>query len=317
MTQPRRVVGRSATPGEETEAPRARSDGALPAQARLLLALQSTAGNRSVTALVQRWRNTSELPPARSALLQRKVLVDGTWYGKNDEAQLQNLKGPKKLPDWKPFHLADDAFYVVDEAGSGWVADTTLLFYRHKRVPDPNKQGEFLYPRQGYAKVGASGRDPFTDVGFGGAGQARVNPKHPDRRTVAKVRLFKYKREIAGHWMLECEVGGGKGVKYAKIDLTKDGYRIYYGVESQKPTTMSDEISFDLEQPTPVRRVYSVFVALAKGKGKWTGTHLYNCQDFALAMLHELRVQQQGDFATAADWRREQRESLGGQPIDA
>lgn len=68
--------------------------------------------------------------------------------------------------------------------------------------------------------------------------------------------------------MLECEVGGGKGMKYMKIDLMKDGYRVYYGVERQKATNMSDEVSFELEAPTPLQRVYQAFVAIAKGKGK-------------------------------------------------
>jgi len=293
---------------EETETPKARSGagvdsrrsgGALPAQARLLLSLQSKAGNRAVT-----------------ALLQRKVLVDGRWYGKKDEAELQTLKGPKKLPDWSPFHLNDDVYYVVNPAGTGWVEDNVLLFYRFKRVPDPNKEGQFLYPKQGYKKVGASGRDPFGEAGIPGAGQTRLNPKHAER-PVSRVRIYKYSKQTAGHWMLECEVTGVKaGVKYMKIDLTNDGYRIYYGVDKTKPTKESDEVSFDLAQPTPVSVLYELFVRIAKDRGKRTGTHLYNCQDFALIMLQELKVQQQQALATEAEWRDRERASLGGNPID-
>ena len=215
MTRPRRVVGPWATQSEEREALKAgggggfdsarsasERNGPLPGQAQLLRSLQSTAGNRAVTALVRQRRNESGaagLPQGRSALIQRKVLVGGTWYGKKDEAALQALKVPENLPAWSDVQLREDAFYVLKPDRSGWDEDTTLLFYRFKNVGGKST-------RPGYAKVGASGRDPFADVGFGKTGQDRVNPKHLDRRTVLKARLFKYKTEIAGHWMLECEV---------------------------------------------------------------------------------------------------------------
>jgi hypothetical protein len=329
------LVRSARTQGDQSEAPRARSGGgshsaasrvdrggALSAQARLLRSLQSTAGNRAVTALVQQWRNDSgatRLPQGRPAVVQRKLRIGGALYGKGDEQQLQQLKQQRILPDWTTQELESDDHYVLNEEATAWVreTDTTLLFYRDKYLPGkepPGKQGTKGYD----AKLSIGSPSPLTTVGLGSDRKTRVGPKHADRRTVSKMSLFSYETTLpGGHWMLQCDVeqgeGGKTGTKKMKIDLTNAGYRIYYAVTQQVPVqndkVTQGEIHFQLQKAVPVQDVYDAFLAIAEEKRNRTSLYDYNCQDFALAMLQRLGVadQDQQRLVKSAQWRESSR----------
>ena len=326
-------MGRSTrTQGDNGEAPRARRGGdsqsaalrvdrggALSARAQLLRSLQSTAGNRAVTALVQHRRNDSgapRLPQGRPAVVQRKLRVGGTLYGKGDEQLLQALKVERNLPDWTTQELEGNDHYVLNEEATAWVreTDTQLLFYRDKYLAGqepPGKQGTKGYD----AKLSIIDPNPFTTVGVGSDRKTRLGPKHPDRRTVSKLSLFSYETtRPEGHWMLQGDVEGGKtGTKKMKIDLTNAGYRIYYAVSQQVPVqndkVTQGEVHFQLRRATPVQEVYDAFLAIAKEKRNRTSLLDYNCQDFALAMLQRLGVAAQDEerLREKARWREASR----------
>lgn len=300
---------------------------ALTERARLLRSLQSTAGNRSAAALVKRWRDESGaagLSQAPRPVVQRKLRVEGDLYGKDDAAELQDLKLERGLPNWTQQQLEGDDTYVVNREMTAWVkeTDTSLYFYRHKYLPGKEPVGQ--QGTKGYdKKLSLNDADPLAAIGFGAGDKTRVGPKHPDRRTVSKISLFNYETTLPdGHWMLQCEVdqgeGGKTGKKQMKIDLVAAGYRIYYGVTPQTPVknekVTQGEVHFQLQSARTVRDVYGAFLAVAKEKRNWTGTRDYNCQDFALAMLKKLGVanEEQQRLVKAGEFREgTRRENVG------
>ena len=232
-----------------------------------LLAHEATHAVQQGTGAAHESADASASPPQP---VRRKLLVDGNWYGKDEEAELRRLQAEQGLPDWTATQLGAERFYVLSDDRQAWVEDTTLMFYRHK-PSDGHK-------RKAYLKQGAKGTQPGNAPALiSPATQelkepSRVGPKHPEQRTVTKVRLFKYKADepgvSAGHWMLECDAEGGKtGTKKIKIDLMNDGYRIYYGVTRMEPTKFSEEMSFDLDAPVTVGTLYAEFVRIANEKG--------------------------------------------------
>jgi ribosomal protein S18 acetylase RimI-like enzyme len=249
--------------------------------------------------------------------------------GSSPMKTVRSINGPVSPPAVRSAltHAAPNVVQPMEATGVGQVyqGDTAITFYRFKAGA-----------KQGVVTSGtAAGRGPLEQARLGNteAGLTkgtRVLPKH-EERTVSHVTLVKYVlHQTDAHWELLCrvdpikkvnpvtgeEVVSKTGTKYMKIDLLASGYRIYYGVAPTFDTTRypdSERLSFVLPRPTPVMEVYEAFVKIAKQLGKWTSTEVYNCQDFAIAMLEELKV----NPAAETKWRTLAKASLSGSPEQA
>jgi hypothetical protein len=223
------------------------------------------------------------------SVIRRRLFVDGRWYGPEDEKELTDHEKGRaggQLPKWTD-KLQEKKDYTYDEGLGDWMSvSSSMTFYKGATKSTVDSFGGDVLDKAGVRKT-EPGQNEAKD-------QNSKGPRHPVRRTVSKVRLFKFSKETGAHWTLECEVDGGEGaktgVKHMKIDLMNAGYRIFYGGRKQEPTKISDETVVDLESPTPVLRLYQAFIRIAEEKGPRTGSGYYNCQDFALAMLKELKV---------------------------
>jgi hypothetical protein len=227
--------------------------------------------------------------PLAAPVVQRRLIYDGVSYGKGSEAKLKELVD---LPPWSQSQLESDTPFVPNASRTGWVADVPLEFKRF----DFNTT-----TKQGDRTTGASALDPLTEVGFGETSAERIGPRHPDRRHVTKITIVKQGKLADSHWALQCDVAGGKNPKGMKVDLISVGYRIMYGVKQDNPTY--DRVEFTPKAHTSVARVYRAFVEIAKSKGKWAGQNTYNCQDFAMAMLDLLSVNEESSLRDQAEWR--------------
>ncbi|WP_308364565.1 hypothetical protein [Microbulbifer sp. TB1203] len=89
-----------------------------------------------------------------------------------------------------------------------------------------------------------------------------------------------------GHWELFLE--GNEGL-CVKIDLTVHGYRIIYGAGIPQVTAETDPVQI---HNATLGQMVECLVTVSTARGDWTGTQLYNCQDFAVEFMKELNRQQ-------------------------
>ena len=151
------------------------------------------------------------------------------------------------------------------------------------------------------------------------SGPDRVVPKLNSGKTVSNAVLIKDTKgpnEKDWHWTLECEVEGGKSKKTISMDLQPRYHRVHYGASERVSKKKGNEeydiedyeaIPFTLQVPKPVHEVYKAMEEVAKDDEGWTGTAGYNCQNFVLAMLKKLEVNESELLNTEADWREDQR----------
>ena len=86
-----------------------------------------------------------------------------------------------------------------------------------------------------------------------------------------------------GHWEMFLE-GNGPCVK---IDLMEHGYRILYGAGIPPQNAETDVTATN----ATLRQMVQCLVNVSVAKGDWTGTDQYNCQDFVVEFLKELKRQ--------------------------
>lgn len=86
-----------------------------------------------------------------------------------------------------------------------------------------------------------------------------------------------------GHWEMYAQGNG----PIVKIDLMKDGYRILYGATLPPNNAEADETATN----ATLQQMVQCLVNVSAAKGDWTGTAQYNCQDFVVAFLKELKLQ--------------------------
>lgn len=107
-------------------------------------------------------------------------------------------------------------------------------------------------------------------------------------KNVSSMTIYQISALRAGHWELYFE---GDDVPLVKIDLMQDKYRILYGAkwaqfaEGKDPTTR-DKVSF--KSKATLRDVVKCATVVMTGKGDWTGTETYNCQDFVVEFLKQM-----------------------------
>ncbi|WP_143133213.1 hypothetical protein [Pseudoduganella namucuonensis] len=87
------------------------------------------------------------------------------------------------------------------------------------------------------------------------------------------------------HWELFLECNG----TLIKVDLTMHGYRVLYGAALPVGGAITSE-RIVLDTPKSLGIVLRAVSDVALAKGQWTGTQAYNCQDFAIALMLEMRM---------------------------
>lgn len=283
-----------------------------------ILALQRTIGNRAVKRLLQTRRASEDEPlqikqgvrTGSAEVIQPKLGFEGAVYGQGEEKTLSDkrLANGRRLPGWSTEQMTSaDQFYVLNATQTEWVADQRVVFFGFTR------EGEKIAKKTGTHGPVEAIRDEATG--------SRLGPKHPKERTVSRATLVKSVFEGSNangwHWVLECEVEGGKkGGKMMTMDLMPpSGHRIYYGTADQVVRRVDgnsyEELDFTLASPKSVTEVYEAMQAVAKEEGAWTGLAGHNCQDFVLAMLRKLEVSEQAsdDLFDLGAWRFDQRMS--------
>ena len=90
----------------------------------------------------------------------------------------------------------------------------------------------------------------------------------------------------AAHW--ELYMHGASGV-IIKVDLMKDGYRVLYDAAVMVGNAgTSERLTF--KKPRTLGKIIRVVKEIGLDKGDWTGTDDYNCQDFVIAFMRGIKM---------------------------
>lgn len=87
------------------------------------------------------------------------------------------------------------------------------------------------------------------------------------------------------HWEVFLACNGA----LIKVDLMMHGYRVLYGAALPVGPAITSE-TIVLAAPQTLGAVLRAVSDVAEAKGNWTGTDQYNCQDFAIALMLQLRM---------------------------
>lgn len=230
----------------------------------------------------------NKLAPA----VQREIFYEGITYREKEE--FERIRAENNIPEATDLQISSPSRFVLNVNRDGWELDPEIQFKRYKAQ---NKVGE--------RTTGASRIHDFADVGYAGQEpDTRTGPKHPAGKMVSQISIWGTSgmNQRNNHWWLFCDVIGGKGTKYLKVDLTSEAYRIMYG--AGRPNADNKEwATIPLPQPVNIDLVYRAFVEIAKTKGRWKGGVRYNCQDFALEMLRMLGLANTEGYGTMAGLR--------------
>lgn len=200
-----------------------------------------------------------------SGSVRRFLLINGTTYTKARPPDGSILDGLGELKNnYTNFLDSDTIGYYPSGDNSVWLKDANLSLYNLGQ-----KDGKTSIP---------SVAGTTTDAALGTTGPARATPKHPERRKVSTIRLYKrisnpypgksiHEIQDGAHWELECLAerdttlgvsakkadGSDKKDKVIKIDLIADGYRIYYGA-----TPIGPDQVVSVDDATTKQRVITI-----------------------------------------------------------
>jgi len=131
-------------------------------------------------------------------------------------------------------------------------------------------------------------------------GDARETKRFVPKQDYAITSFFvrKPKENPGGdpqHWAMYFKVEGTKREKWIKVDLIRDEYRVIYHANVIPMNDFSGTDDHHGVNGLTVPRLYQLLSTVARAKGRLTGNKgpdKYNCQDFVLAMLEELKQYQ-------------------------